>query len=150
MSKNIRCRGKLSLVRYFQSFKEGDRVYLVSEPSVHSGLYHSRFYGKAGVAATYLTTPGGLNITPYSVRPAPTKSNPAAVKITNVGSNSYKTQLNPAFALGISYDLDQSWQMDLSWTRTLVGGAVGNMNFYALGFSYHFVDVYCGQFLCSD
>ena len=49
MSKNIRSRGKLSLVRYFQKFKEGDRVYLVSEPSVHSGLYHSRFHGKAGV-----------------------------------------------------------------------------------------------------
>ena len=49
MSKNIRDRGKTSLVRYFQDFKDGERVYLVAEPSVHKGIFHQRFYGKAGV-----------------------------------------------------------------------------------------------------
>lgn len=49
MAKNVRERGKVSLVRYFQKFKNGERVYLVPEPSVHSGLYHSRFCGKAGI-----------------------------------------------------------------------------------------------------
>lgn len=107
-------------------------------------------FAKAGVALAYTTTPGGLNITNYRVKPAPTKSNPAGVKIFNNGSNTYNSKLAPTFALGVSYDIDPSWQMDLSWTRYLVGGATGNMNLFALGLSYHFVDRYCGQFLCAD
>lgn len=107
-------------------------------------------FAKGGVALAYTTTPGGLNITNYSVKPAPTKADPAAVKITNVGSNTYASKLTPTFSVGVSYDLDQSWQMDLSLNTVLIGGATGNMTMYALGLSYHFVDVYCGQFLCSD
>ncbi len=48
MSKDLRDRGKVSLSKYFQKFNAGERVYLVPEPSVHAGLFHSRFYGKAG------------------------------------------------------------------------------------------------------
>ena len=33
---------------YFQTFKTGDRVYLVGESSVHKGMYFPRFYGHAG------------------------------------------------------------------------------------------------------
>lgn len=49
LSKNIRDRGKISLVKYFQEFKRGDNVYLVAEPSVHKGMFWPRFYGKAGI-----------------------------------------------------------------------------------------------------
>ncbi len=49
ISKNVRDRGKVSLARYFQEFKDGDRVYLVAEPSVHDGMYHPRFHGKSGI-----------------------------------------------------------------------------------------------------
>ncbi len=44
--KNIRNRGKVSLSRYFQQFKEGDSVALVAEPAVQRGLYHPRFHGR--------------------------------------------------------------------------------------------------------
>ena len=108
------------------------------------------FYGKAGVAATYTTTPGGLNVTNYRSVPAPTKADPSAVKIFTSGSNTYTVKLSPTFALGISYDIDPSWQMDVSANRVLVGGPIGSMTMYALGLSYHFVDRYCGQFLCAE
>ena len=49
LSKNVRSKGKISLVKYFQEFKKGDNVYLVAEPSVHRGMFYPRFYGKAGV-----------------------------------------------------------------------------------------------------
>ena len=49
LSKNVRYKGKISLANYFQDFKEGDKVYLVAEPSIHTGTYHGRFHGKAGV-----------------------------------------------------------------------------------------------------
>lgn len=108
------------------------------------------FFGKLGVAAIYTTTPGALNITNWSQVPAGTATNPNAVKDVNSGSNTYAVKLSPVVAVGASYDLNQSWQLDASMTRYQVGGALKGMNFYALGFSYHFVDVYCGQFLCSD
>ncbi len=47
--KNVRQRGKVSLVRYFQRFKEGDKIQLNAEPSIHSGFYHQRFHGRTGV-----------------------------------------------------------------------------------------------------
>ena len=42
-------KGKISLSMYLQSFKEGDKVRLSVEPAVQKGMYHSRFYGRAGV-----------------------------------------------------------------------------------------------------
>ena len=108
------------------------------------------FYGKVGVAATYTTTPGALNITNYEVQPAGTKADPTAVKIVTSGSNTYTAKLSPTFALGVSYDIDQSWQIDASWNSVFVGGSIGSMTLYGLALSYHFVDVYCGQFLCAE
>ena len=49
MAKNVRDKGKLSLTRYFQEFKNGDQVYLVAEPSYHGGTYHLMYHGKAGI-----------------------------------------------------------------------------------------------------
>ena len=46
--KERRRKGKISITRYFQTFKEGDRVNLIVEPAVQKGMYHPRFMGKSG------------------------------------------------------------------------------------------------------
>lgn len=89
-------------------------------------------FGKAGVAYTYQTTSGALN-------PDLTSS---CGKTTQTGKAS------PSFALGASYGLSQNWISDVSLNRLMVGGAAGSMDWFALGISYHFVDKFCGQFLC--
>ncbi|HVE44289.1 MAG TPA: outer membrane beta-barrel protein [Gammaproteobacteria bacterium] len=91
-------------------------------------------FGKLGVAASYLTTSGAFSKGPAG----------------ECGKNKYSNKFSPTFSLGVGYDLDQSWLVDLTWQRTMEGGSVGSMDFYALGLSYHFVDKYCGQFLCDD
>jgi len=48
-AKDIRKKGKISIKNYFQTFKGGDKVYLVIEPAVASGMYHTRYYGKTGI-----------------------------------------------------------------------------------------------------
>ena len=48
-TKSIRKKGKISLTKYFQTFKEGDQVMLNVEPAIHKGMYHPRFIGKAGI-----------------------------------------------------------------------------------------------------
>ena len=48
LSKNVREHGKISLPAYFQIFTKGDPVFLVADPSIHRGLYHARFHGRAG------------------------------------------------------------------------------------------------------
>jgi opacity protein-like surface antigen len=108
------------------------------------------FYGKAGIAGIYTTTPGGLQPTTARWIPAPTKADSHATKFVNTGSNKYTTKLTPTFSVGITYDINPNWQTDFSWTRILVGDAVKNVNYLALGLSYHFVDLYCGQFLCAE
>ena len=47
--KEKKLRGKISLTRYFQSFDDGDKVYLTLESSVHKGMYYPRFMGKTGI-----------------------------------------------------------------------------------------------------
>lgn len=49
LSKNFRDKGKISLTKYFQVFNEGDKVCLVAEPAVQTGMYFPRFHGLAGV-----------------------------------------------------------------------------------------------------
>ena len=48
LRKKVRAKGKFSLIRFFQTFKEGDRVYLKAEPAVQKGMYHPRFHNAAG------------------------------------------------------------------------------------------------------
>jgi hypothetical protein len=56
---------------------------------------------------------------------------------------------HPLIGIGASYDLTPSWVADISWTRALKGGnGFQNADFIGIGISYHFVDRYCGQFLC--
>lgn len=48
LTKGLREKGKISLKKFFQEFKEGDRVTLLIEPAYQKGLYNKRFYGKMG------------------------------------------------------------------------------------------------------
>lgn len=91
-------------------------------------------YGKAGAALIYYTTSGSLN---------PDFTN-------ECGKSTYVTQVRPTVSVGASYAFTQSWVVDASWNRTMVGGVINNVDFFALGLSYHFVNRYCGQFLCDD
>jgi opacity protein-like surface antigen len=90
-------------------------------------------FGKGGLAVTYTTTAGGLNSS-----------------ATECGRSKRQLGYRPTFTIGAGYDFNQNWVVDVSWTRTMVGNIVKNVDFYALGLSYHFVDKYCGQFLCDD
>lgn len=47
-SKNHRTKGKISIRKFFQEFKEGERVTLKVEPAHHKGRYYPRFHGKSG------------------------------------------------------------------------------------------------------
>ena len=48
LRKNIKDRGKIKLNQYLQTFKAGDKVYLVMNPSIHKGPFFPRFHGLAG------------------------------------------------------------------------------------------------------
>ncbi len=49
--KHRREKGKMTLSKYLQSFKKGERVKLNLESSVQKGMYHPMFYGKLGEIA---------------------------------------------------------------------------------------------------
>ncbi|MDP7323777.1 MAG: 50S ribosomal protein L21e [Candidatus Woesearchaeota archaeon] len=49
LQKHFRKRGKISIPKYLQIFKLGDRVVLHAEPAVQKGMYHPRFHGKVAV-----------------------------------------------------------------------------------------------------
>lgn len=95
-------------------------------------IYMFDIFGKAGVALAYQTNSGALN-------PNFGKS---------CGDSTNETKFRPTVSIGASYDFNQNWVADLSWNRTMVGGIVKNIDLFAIGIAYHFVDVYCGQFLC--
>jgi hypothetical protein len=92
-------------------------------------------FGKAGAALAFLSIPKGFDIGPN--------------RNTCGGDAKSEMKVVPAFALGVGYDLSQNWVADISYNQVRVGSLVNNMDFYALGFTYHFVNTYCGQFLCD-
>ncbi len=47
--KANREKGKISLSRYLQDFKIGEKVKLSIEPAIQNGMYHPRFYGRNGI-----------------------------------------------------------------------------------------------------
>jgi len=49
LTKERRARGKVSVSRYMQTFKVGQRVFLGLEPSIQKGSYHLRFVGNSGI-----------------------------------------------------------------------------------------------------
>lgn len=89
-------------------------------------------YGKAGAALIYQSASGALT---------PDLS-------SECGRTTYSNKFVPTVAIGAGYDLSQNWVADISLTRLMVGNQLSNVDLFALGISYHFVDVYCGQFLC--
>jgi opacity protein-like surface antigen len=86
-------------------------------------------YAKAGPAFTYLSTSGGLN---------------------TQGKTKYLHKVTGMIAVGADYGLNQNWVIDLAYTTLFTGGLVGRASYLGLGLSYHFVNKYCGQFLCDD
>src|SRR3989338_4857277 len=49
LKKERRQKGKISVSRFMQSFKPGQRVHLIMESSLPKGSYHSRFIGNTGI-----------------------------------------------------------------------------------------------------
>lgn len=90
-------------------------------------------FGKVGAALVYVSSDGSLN---------PQLAN-------DCGGSEYTTNVKPTFAAGLSYDLNKSWVVDVSWTRLVVSSFVNHVDLFALGLSYHFVDIECGKFFCS-
>lgn len=89
-------------------------------------------YGKLGAIMMYQSYSGSLQ--PIS----PTEQ---GLKATN--------NFHPLVGVGASYEITQNWVTELSWTRALKGGnGFQNADFTSIGISYHFVDEFCGQFLC--
>lgn len=91
-------------------------------------------FGKGGIAAAYTMISGPFN-------------SPDAGD--DCGQNKDDVKFKPTVAIGASYDLNQSWVVEASWTRLMVGTIIGNVDLFALGITYHFTDIYCGQFLCN-
>ncbi len=48
MKKNFRNKGKIKLRDFFAEYKVGDKVVLKAEPAYQKGIFHLRFFGKAG------------------------------------------------------------------------------------------------------
>jgi large subunit ribosomal protein L21e len=48
LKKERRNKGKISISRFMQSFKAGQKVHLIPESAMHKGDYHTRFIGKTG------------------------------------------------------------------------------------------------------
>ncbi len=47
LSKKQKDKGKISLRKYFQSFKVGDRVLLNAESAIHNGMYNPKYHSKS-------------------------------------------------------------------------------------------------------
>lgn len=47
--KSVSEKGKISIRRFFQELKPGERVVLKLDPSYHKGTYHARFHSKSGI-----------------------------------------------------------------------------------------------------
>lgn len=102
----------------------------VLKPSITVGPVD--VYAKGGISVNYLVNSAALNRSGVCTK--------------------HKKQwtFGATYGIGASYDLTQSWVADVSWTRINVGQFLGSVNYYAIGIAYHFVDRYCGQFLCDD
>ncbi len=49
LKKSYKEKGKLSLRKFFQEFKQGERVILKADPSYQKGMYYPRYHGKQGL-----------------------------------------------------------------------------------------------------
>tara|TARA_Y100000310_G_scaffold345249_1_gene463111 strand:- start:2742 stop:3032 length:291 start_codon:yes stop_codon:yes gene_type:complete len=48
LRKNVAVKGKVKIRDYLHEFKQADKIILVAEPAIQSGMHHPRFQGKAG------------------------------------------------------------------------------------------------------
>jgi large subunit ribosomal protein L21e len=49
LKKSLRDKGKISINKYFQEFKIGEKVVLKAEPAIQKGMYFPRFHSKTGL-----------------------------------------------------------------------------------------------------
>jgi len=49
LKKSLRDKGKISIKKYFQEFKIGEKVLLKAEPAIQKGMYFPRFHSKTGL-----------------------------------------------------------------------------------------------------
>lgn len=91
-------------------------------------VYNFEVYGKLGIAFNNITKSSSFDTT--------------SVKKSNIWT------VGPTYGLGANYALTQNWVADVAVTNTNFGDVVGKITMFSLGVSYHFVDKFCGQFLC--
>lgn len=92
-------------------------------------LYNFTLFGKVGGAGTRETASSALVSAPEQVLKGYTSG-------------------HVMVAVGASFDLNANWVLDLTASRIFKGSNFPQADFYGLGVSYHWVDLYCGQFLC--
>jgi opacity protein-like surface antigen len=105
-------------------------------------------FAKAGIGYTYVTTGSAFNPSIQNTPANTTTGQPATSTI--VTRNEYITKVSPIISIGADYNINQNWVADITYTNMQVGNKVNSVSNISIGFSYHFVDKYCGQFLCDD
>jgi hypothetical protein len=147
---------ELGIARYAPSTYSPTSTLIVSQPQIHvnsvdlSGKFYlpiplggacSTFstlglFLKAGMAAVFTGTAGSI-----------VNYGQAIGQTTGIYAGN-STSIRPLLGVGASLDLTQTMVADLTATQIQPTTNVPRVTFYSIGVSYHFVDVYCGQFLC--
>ncbi|MFQ6094634.1 MAG: 50S ribosomal protein L21e [Candidatus Bathyarchaeia archaeon] len=63
LRKNSRDRGKISTSRLLYDYKQGEKVVIDIEPSVHKGMPHRRYQGRVGVVVGKRGRAYAVNVT---------------------------------------------------------------------------------------
>ena len=125
-------------------------LYVVLKGTMPIGSAFDAFI-KLGPAFEYISTGAGLNAPVTKCLklpgPQPPLPGPTCQAVTRFQSK-YQAKISPMISIGASWTMSQSWVADVSLTSLPVGGVIKNVTWFAVGISYHFVDTYCGQFLC--
>lgn len=95
-------------------------------------------YAKAGAAYTMIKA--------SYFKPTVTVSGGA---VTVKGSSERDNKMRPEFGIGATYYFNPNWSVDVSATRVMAKSYIKNIDLFSVGIAYHFVDHYCGQFLCD-
>ncbi len=119
-----------------ESNKPAIRAYAldISVKGIYS-LYNFSVFGKIGGAGVRQTATGAL-----------TKVSLDGVRLHQVPESQNSGHVMAA--AGVSFDISANWVLDLSVSRIFKGSNFKEADFYGLGIAYHWVDLYCGQFLC--
>ncbi|MBT3408777.1 50S ribosomal protein L21e [Candidatus Woesearchaeota archaeon] len=51
LRNDVKSRGKLSLVKFFQKFNDGDKVILKLQPNCQNGMFHRRYQGNVATVS---------------------------------------------------------------------------------------------------